>query len=74
MSDIFVTALFAVSPFILVALMVFWVYTIHTRLSALQRDIAQNNQAIVQTFSQMDARVNALSPKGDINASAPEAS
>jgi hypothetical protein len=59
MSELFTTVVFATSPFILAALLVWWVYIIHVRVTSVMRDIAQNNQAIIQAFSQLNARVDA---------------
>lgn len=59
MSELFITIVFATSPFILAALLVGWVYIVHVRVTSVMRDIAQNNQAIIQAFSQLNARVDA---------------
>jgi hypothetical protein len=73
MTDLFTTIIFAISPIILAGLLVAWVYRTHRLASGLRNDMIQNNQAIVQAFSELRGQIQALNPKEGNDASTSEA-
>lgn len=66
------TAVELLSPILLAGLLVYWVYTLETRVKAIKKEIADNNVAIANAFNSLAAR---LPPPamGSNNAPAPEA-